>query len=113
MPMSLEPRVTQSQLTTASVEMATKGQVTIPKKLRDKYGLGGGSRLGFVDLDGMLLISPLDNVYTMQRIDSNLDKMREELVASGATLESMLTRLRQMRESGHQSGAESLTESDD
>jgi AbrB family looped-hinge helix DNA binding protein len=99
MPTNLEPLITQSQLTTASVEMATKGQVTIPKKLRDKYGLGGGSRLGFVDLGGMLLICPLDNENIMQRIDTNFDKMREELVASGASLESMLARLRRVRES--------------
>ncbi|MGO8673378.1 MAG: AbrB/MazE/SpoVT family DNA-binding domain-containing protein [Capsulimonadaceae bacterium] len=99
MPTSLEPLVTQSQLTTASVEMAAKGQVTIPKPLRDKYGLVGGSRLGFVDLGGMLIISPLDNADGIRRIDANFDEMREELVASGASLESMLAKLRRIRES--------------
>jgi AbrB family looped-hinge helix DNA binding protein len=98
MPTTLEPVVSRSELTTGSIEMAAKGQVTIPKPLRDKYGLEGGSRLGIVDLGGMLVISPLDNEDKIRRIDANFNQMREELVASGATLESMLARLRRTRE---------------
>ena len=96
---SLEPLVRADQLTTASVKMASKGQVTIPKPLRDKYGLDSDSQLGIVDLDGMLLISPLNTSDAIRRIDDNFDRTREELIASGATLESMLARLRTIRES--------------
>jgi AbrB family looped-hinge helix DNA binding protein len=95
---TLEHMVTREQLTTAPLKMASKGQVTIPKPIRDKYGLDGDSQLGIVDIDGMLLLSPIDASDKIRRIDKNLDEMREELVASGATLESMLARLREIRE---------------
>jgi AbrB family looped-hinge helix DNA binding protein len=96
---TLEHVALSHQVTTASVKMAPKGQVTIPKPIRDKYGLDGDSHLNIVDIDGMLLLSPVDASDAIRRIDKNLDEMREELIASGATLESMLARLRQIRES--------------
>jgi AbrB family looped-hinge helix DNA binding protein len=96
---TLEHIVSTDQLTTASMKMASKGQVTIPKPIRDKYGLDGDSHLAIVDIDGMLLLSPVDVSDKIRRIDRNFDEMREELIASGATLEAMLARLRQIRES--------------
>jgi AbrB family looped-hinge helix DNA binding protein len=43
--------------------MTNKGQVVIPRRLRRKYGMKPGTKVGFVDLDGELVIKPLTKEY--------------------------------------------------
>lgn len=50
--------------------LTSKGQVTIPKSLRDKYGLDENTEIGFEDEGGAIRIvkkggarSPVDSVY--------------------------------------------------
>lgn len=38
------------------MRVTSKGQVTIPKRLRDEYGLLPGTEVEFVDKDGKLLV---------------------------------------------------------
>lgn len=42
------------------MRVTEKGQVTIPKKLRDRFGIGAGSEVEFVDADGELVVRKLD-----------------------------------------------------
>ena len=37
-------------------KVTSKGQVTIPKKVRDKLGVHPGESLGFEEIDGQMLI---------------------------------------------------------
>ena len=38
-------------------KVTSKGQVTIPKQVRDKLGVGPGENVGFDERDGVLVIS--------------------------------------------------------
>ena len=38
------------------MRVTDKGQVTIPKELRDRFGIGAGSEVEFVDVDGVLVV---------------------------------------------------------
>ncbi|HLK60698.1 MAG TPA: AbrB/MazE/SpoVT family DNA-binding domain-containing protein [Chthonomonadaceae bacterium] len=80
-------------MSTTAVEVAQRGQLTIPKALRDQYGIQEGQRFTLIDLGGVFVLSP-----TPSRIDAMCDPFREELLAEGATLEEMLAELRRMRE---------------
>lgn len=68
--------------------LTSKGQVTIPKNLRDKYGLDERTEIEFVDEGGAIRIvkksgarSPVDSVYGILgqkkgRTDAAIKKMR-------------------------------------
>ena len=81
-------------MTAMAVELAQRGQLTIPKAMRDQYGLGDGHKMTIVDLGGVFLVSP-----RQISIDTPADALRDGLAASGATLEGMLADLRRRRES--------------
>jgi len=78
---------------TLAVEVAQRGQVTLPKALRDAYRIETGQRFTILDLGGVFLLSP-----TESRVDVLCDQLREGLVAEGASLEGMLAELRQRRQ---------------
>ena len=77
----------------STIEMAQRGQVTIPKSLRDRYGWETGQQFTVVDLDGVCMLSP-----QLSRIDQMCDDLRDKLVSRGATLEDMLAELKRARE---------------
>ncbi len=37
----------------------SKGQIVIPKKIRTKYGIKPGTKIGFIEKDNMLILKPL------------------------------------------------------
>ena len=48
------------------MEMAvvtTKGRVTLPARVRRKFGIKKGTKIGFIERDGQLFIQPLDKGY--------------------------------------------------
>ena len=45
------------------MRMTSKGQVTIPKEIRDKLGIGPGSDIGFSEEGGQVVITN-DDVHT-------------------------------------------------
>ncbi len=69
-----------------------KGQVTIPRELRERYGLTKGARVGFVETDKGILISPQE-VVAMDALET-IGKILEE---QGLTLEDMMERGREIR----------------
>lgn len=78
----------------AAIEIKQRGQVTLPKRLRDRYGLTEGKRMTLIDLGGgVFVLSPKES-----KVDERADRIRDRLLASGATLEDMLAELRQLRE---------------
>jgi len=75
-----------------TVRVAERGQVTIPKTLRDRYQIRHGQQMTVHDLGGAFLYVP-----QASRTDAMCDGLRDRLLATGATLESMLVDLRARR----------------
>jgi len=80
-------------MTSINVQMAQRGVITIPKSLRESYGMRPGDTLTLIDLDGVFVLSPRKS-----EIDAIADKIAEEWTADGETLESMLQALREERD---------------
>ncbi len=77
-----------------TLQIRSKGTITLPSELRTKYGLEEGEVLNIIDLgNGSFLLSP-----RRSRVDELADKIRVELELRGESLESMLTALREVRE---------------
>ena len=76
-----------------TVQMTDRGVITLPKRLRDTYHLQGGDNLTLLDLGGVFVLSPQSS-----QIDALAEKVAEQWVADGLTLEAMLQSLREERE---------------
>lgn len=64
----------------ATVVLTRKGQTTIPKELREKYGLNEGARLDVIDTGSGVLLRKA--VYTIDLIGSSsrtYEDMKHEL----------------------------------
>lgn len=65
--------------------VSEKGQVTIPKQLRDRLGIEPGQELDFTDEDGRLVArkvrdrNPVDAVYGILSVPGGTDGMLDEL----------------------------------
>ncbi|MEA3440715.1 MAG: AbrB/MazE/SpoVT family DNA-binding domain-containing protein [Chloroflexota bacterium] len=79
-----------------TVQLAQRGQMTIPKSLRERYNLQTGDTLTLLDLDGVFVLSP-----RQAQVDQLADQIGTKLIDHGETLESMLDALRKARESYH------------
>ncbi len=79
--------------TPTTLQLAQRGLITLPKALRDEYGLNAGDNLTLVDLGGVFVLSP----YPSQN-DQVAARISEQLSERGETLESMLAALRAARE---------------
>ena len=78
---------------TATVRMAQRGVVTLPKSLRQSYNLRPGDSFTLLDLGGIFVLSP-----RRSEIDSLADRLTQALTERGETLETMLQALREERE---------------
>jgi bifunctional DNA-binding transcriptional regulator/antitoxin component of YhaV-PrlF toxin-antitoxin module len=79
--------------TSTTLQLAQRGLITLPKSLRDEYGLNPGDSLTLIDIGGVFVLSP----YPSQ-IDQITARISERLSERGETLESMLATLREVRE---------------
>jgi len=73
--------------------MAQRGLITIPKALREAYGIQPGDALTLLDLGGVFVLAPKPS-----QIDALAERIAAELQDKGETLESMLQALREERE---------------
>lgn len=76
-----------------TLRLAQRGVLTLPKSLRDSYGLREGDSFTLLDLGGVFVLAP-QHLET----DRLAERIRERLVEEGETLESMLLALREERE---------------
>jgi len=76
-----------------TVELAQRGQVTIPKHLREQHKWETGQQFTVIDLEGAVVLSP-----KVSKVDALANQLRDDLLKEGATLEEMLAELRQIRE---------------
>ena len=45
-------------MTKATIEIAERGQVTIPKVMREAHGIQKGQKLTIIDLGGIFVLNP-------------------------------------------------------
>ena len=76
-----------------TLQMAKRGVITIPKSLRESYGMQPGDTFTLLDLGGILVLSP-----RRSEIDALADKMAAQWAEDGETLETMLRALRVERD---------------
>ena len=78
---------------TFQVQVVRRGIITLPKELREHNNIEEGDTLTLIELgDGVVIVSP-----KRSRVDEIADKLAKEWQASGETLESMLSTLREVR----------------
>lgn len=70
--------------TTTTIQIRQRGTVTLPVKLREKYGLRDGDPVTIVDLGGVVLLTP--RVLTVPRIAKELERLRKK---KGLTLKDL------------------------
>lgn len=80
-------------MSTVTLQVAQRGLVTLPKSLREQYGIEPGDELTLLDLGGVFVLSP-----RRSEIDRLADRIAVELRDRGETLESMLQAVREVRE---------------
>lgn len=79
-------------MATMDLQMAQRGVITIPKSLRESYGLQPGDTFTLIDLGGVFVLSP-----RRSEIDAIADRIAEQWTEDGETLETMLQALREER----------------
>ena len=73
--------------------LLTRGNLTLPKALRDAHRLKPGTRFTVIDLGaGTLMLVP-----RRLRVDALADSLRDGLTEKGETLESLLAHLDSQR----------------
>jgi AbrB family looped-hinge helix DNA binding protein len=84
------------------MRVTTKGQVTIPKEIRDRLGIVPGSEVEFVPTqDGVQLIAVNENMSkeeTSRRFSAVLDRMTGSLDLGGMTTDEYMEWVRGPRE---------------
>ncbi len=76
------------------IEFVKKGQLTIPKKIRDAFHIEPGQKGTLIELGGALLILPRQS-----QIPALFDEVRDGLGTVDMSLEEMVLEMRRIRES--------------
>ena len=75
-----------------TIRVGKRGTVTLPKPLREAYGIREGDDLTLLDLGGVFVLHP-----RRSEVDEIADRISAALLERGETLESMLQTLREER----------------
>ena len=79
---------------TTTLQIRSKGAVTLPIELRRKYGLGEGDIITLIDLgEGSLLLTPI--VTQVNRLG---DRITKAMAEEGVSMDEILTALDEERE---------------
>lgn len=78
------------------VQVRQRGTLTIPARLREKYGIQAGDTFHLVDLDGVFVLTPM--VPMVPELAREIERMRQE---AGLSTEELLQGLRQQREKNY------------
>jgi len=81
----------------ATIQVRKRGVLTLPVSLREKYGIQEGDTFRVVDLDGILVLTPM--VAMVPELAREIERLRLE---AGLSMEDLLTDLRRQRERYHQ-----------
>lgn len=80
----------------ATVQIRQRGTLTLPAALREKYRLKEGDTLRIVDLDGILVLTPMTPIVA--ELAREIERLRQ---AAGLSTEELLATLREQRERYH------------
>lgn len=76
-----------------TVQLRSRGVLTLPKSLRDKYDLGEGDALHLVDVGGTFVLTPMEPV--VPSLAREIERLRKE---EDLSTDQLLKRLRDERE---------------
>lgn len=77
----------------AAVIIRRRGELTLPADLREKYRLKEGDTLRIVDLDGILVLTPMTPIVA--ELAREIERLRR---AAGLSTEELLATLRAQRD---------------
>jgi AbrB family looped-hinge helix DNA binding protein len=60
---------------TRTVQVRARGTLTLPAKVRERYGIDEGDSLSLVDLDGVLLLVP--RVLLADKLGAEIERLAE------------------------------------
>jgi len=78
---------------TTTVQIRQRGSLTLPARLRERYSIKPGDTFRILDLDGILVLSPM--VPMVPELAREIESAREE---AGLSIKEMLGSLRKERE---------------
>jgi len=81
----------------ATVQVRQRGVLSLPVKLRAKYGIRPGDMLRIIDLDGIFVLTPI--VPMLPELAREIERARLE---AGLTVDELLQGLRQQRQRYYQ-----------
>ena len=76
-----------------TVQVRQRGSLTLPAKLRERYKIKPGDTLSLVDLDGIMVLTPM--VPMVPELAREIERARVE---AGLSVEDLLVTLREQRE---------------
>jgi bifunctional DNA-binding transcriptional regulator/antitoxin component of YhaV-PrlF toxin-antitoxin module len=75
------------------IQVRSRGVITLPAELREKYGIEKGDIFRLVDLDGVFVLTPM--VPMVPELAREIEKARLE---AGLSIEDLLHGLREQRQ---------------
>ena len=75
------------------IQVRSRGVITLPSELREKYGIESGDIFRLVDLDGVFVLTPI--VPMVPELAREIERIRLE---AGLSTEELLQGLREQRE---------------
>jgi len=75
------------------IQVRSRGVITLPAELREKYGIESGDIFRLVDLDGVFVLTPV--VPMVPELAREIERIRLE---AGISTEELLQGLREQRE---------------
>jgi bifunctional DNA-binding transcriptional regulator/antitoxin component of YhaV-PrlF toxin-antitoxin module len=75
------------------IQVRSRGVITLPAELREKYGIEKGDIFSLVDLDGVFVLTPM--VPMVPELAREIEKARLE---AGLSIEDLLHGLREQRQ---------------
>jgi AbrB family looped-hinge helix DNA binding protein len=85
-----------------TVQIRSRGVMTLPAELREKYGIQAGDSFRVVDLDGIFVLTPM--VPMVPELAREIERARRE---AGLSVKQLLEGLREQREQYHNEHYES------
>ena len=76
-----------------TIQVRQRGTVTLPADWREKYGVREGDTFRLLDLDGILVLTPM--VPMIPELAREIEKMRQE---AGWSIGELIQSLREQRE---------------
>lgn len=74
------------------LQIRARGTLTLPVKIRERYGLEEGDPLTLIDLDGALILVP--RIGLVPKLAAEIDRLRED---SGLTIDDMIAGVHEER----------------